>query len=534
MIIRTLLLLIISFIITGCTNEQSDIRLLNIEQCASNAPKEAWDSLGAINSDILSKKDKHYYDFLTVKVADKAYITHSSDSLILKVIDFESKHQDLGRYPEALYYGGRVYSDLGDYPTALQFFHLSLNSLENHKNLELKSRVLSQTGRLLTSMSLYEEAIPYIKEALEIEQEDTIKFIHDLLLLGGTYLRSGSYSSAECNFRKAYYLSDGFSNQLFAKSKMYLAAVKYRTGQLDSAIYFIKDTPYKVNPLIRNSALGYASTIYLDAGALDSAYIYANKLIHSPNEDHKEIGYQVILSPELRNYIQADSLNNYICNYRTLLEEYYDDNMAQLTINQQAFYNYQLHVKRLSLAEDSNKFLIKLIIGFSFILFSSSLIILYLKNRNKSNIIKLQNALYNIDRLEKSLQSQENHPTKAACHEELDYRINQPKTIAELRERLKNRLLYLYNNSPHQNILSPKILQSEPYNKLQTLISKGAELKENSKLWEDLESIILDVSPNFKSNLQLLVGGTLTSYDLHTCILIKCGIAPTQMCHCIS
>ena len=61
-----------------------------------------------------------------MKIADKNYVTHTSDSLILRVIDHEESHKGDGRYAEALYYGGRVYSDLGDYPTSLKYFQQSL------------------------------------------------------------------------------------------------------------------------------------------------------------------------------------------------------------------------------------------------------------------------------------------------------------------------------------------------------------------------------------------------------------------------
>ena len=112
--IRILQSLIICMIFSCCNNSNYDSSLARLENLSSISPSEALDSLYAIDYDKLSASDKHYHDFLSVKIADKAYMTHTSDSLILKVIDFESNHRSNGRYAEALYYGGRVYSDLGD------------------------------------------------------------------------------------------------------------------------------------------------------------------------------------------------------------------------------------------------------------------------------------------------------------------------------------------------------------------------------------------------------------------------------------
>lgn len=77
-----------------------DNRLSHIEELSCTSPQEALDSMRAINPEMLSDDDKQYYDFLTVKTADKAFINHTSDSLILRVIDNEKSHTSRGRYPK--------------------------------------------------------------------------------------------------------------------------------------------------------------------------------------------------------------------------------------------------------------------------------------------------------------------------------------------------------------------------------------------------------------------------------------------------
>lgn len=531
---RALILLILLLTFTCCKDKPSDLRLSRVESLSSKSPKEALDSLGAINYDLLSDADKHYYDFLSVKVADKAYITHSTDSLILNVIDFESKHQSNGRYPEALYYGGRVYSDLGDYPTSLYFFQKA-NDEVSPESTDLKCRILSQTGRLLTSLRLYEQAIPYITSTLEIENslQDSIGMTHDLILLGGTYLRNSNYEQALKCFNQAVKISSQYPS-LKAKSIMYLAATKYKIGQIDSALLLIRGTPAEVSPMARRSALGYASNIYLKAGILDTAYMYAKELI-SDKKEHIAIGYQVLLSQELRKYIHPDSLNQYIYDYRDILETYYDENMSQLAINQQALFNYQTHERHRIKAEKSNQILRACIIGFVFIILLLGVIALSLKNRNKNNIIKLHKALENINQLEHSLELTQEKTTKP---DDLDIDITISKqesdneTIQNLRNRLRLKLHKIYNEHLENKksiSISSSIIESEAYEHLQDFISRKAELKENNRLWKELEEIVLKCSPNFKKHLQLLVGGKLTSYDLHTAILIKCGISLSQM-----
>ena len=122
---------------------------------------------------------------------------------------------------------------------------------------------------------------------------------------------------------------------------------------------------------------------------MDSAYFYSRELIHSPDSMHRQIGYQVILSPELRKFINTDTLDQYICEYRDLLETFYDENKNQLAINQQNLYNYQLHEREKAEAEEYNKTLWKWITGLAFASIIMVLVILFLKNRDKNHIIEL-------------------------------------------------------------------------------------------------------------------------------------------------
>ena len=68
-----------------------------------------------------SEATRMYYRLLCVKAADKAYMVHTSDSLIRPVIAYYEEHRDRRHLPEAYYYGGRVYRDLGDAPQALDY-----------------------------------------------------------------------------------------------------------------------------------------------------------------------------------------------------------------------------------------------------------------------------------------------------------------------------------------------------------------------------------------------------------------------------
>lgn len=504
----------------GCGPRQHDQRLANVEATISKSPKEALALLDSIDITTLSEADRYYYDFLSVKAGDKAYIEHASDTTILKVIDYYADKDD-ALYVEALYYGGRVYSDMGDTPTALQYFHEALDNFSDESpDLDLKANILSQTGRLLTSINLFDEAVPYIEEAIAIgeQRRDTLNMVYDIQLLGGTYRRAREFNRAELLLSKALDLSSNLPPSIKAKSRMALAEIKFQQGANDSALELIRSSIDCVSPMARNNALAYATKIYFENGILDTAYIYANQLLDLESPLNKGTAYQALLSSKLRNFIPLDTIHQYISEYREFLENYYDSNKMQLAINKQNYYNYQLHERERKKAETFNRKLIKWIFGISFLCILLAVIILYYKNKAKKTLLHLHGALNNIDRLNENI-SVGNHDLKST------YNIENEQ---ELREKLKNKLLSIYNENVDVP-LSKTILESEVYNKLLELIKDERMISYDDIIWQELEETVIKSSPDFKYNLHLLIQSHMTTIDFHTALLIKCHIQPSQM-----
>lgn len=524
----------------GCSHRKNE-RLARISDTISDNPALAIWCLDSMRPETLTDADRHFYDFLWVKANDKAYVKHHSDSLILDVIDYYSSRKSDPLYPEALYYGGRVNSDLGDYPTALQYYHKAIDVVEERgTKASFVHSLYSQTGRLLESMRLYEEAIPYIESALQDTRalHDTINTIHNLHLLGMTNVNSKDYAKANRYLNEALTLSSSLSDtlrrrHLTAKSKIYMVITYYKTGELDTAVSLIRDLPYKVKPIARNTALAQAATVYLQAGMLDSAYKAAYELIHNQDMQNKKRGYHVILNPKLLRFSSCDSIAKYATDYAALLDKDFDSNNKTLTLMQRSSYNYDLHEIKREQAETSNR---RLWLGISvavIVMLCLAILVLWLKYRNKRAMVKLQEAIIKISELEESLNAHGNTERRLSrdTASATDESPNLPdmETIEGLKHNLKERLLSLYTHNTDEEVISASILESDAYAKLHKIVLSGATIKDNDPIWHELEELILSISPQFKSNLQILLNGKLTTNDYHTAMLVKCGVAPTQM-----
>ncbi len=518
---RAILLFILTFLVVGCSNQKSDEQLAQVNELAAVAPHDAFDSLKAINRELLSEPDRHFYDFLLVKVSDKAYITHTSDSIILDVISYESAHKKNGRYIESLYYGGRVYSDLGDYPTALRYFQEALSLLPPKSDIHLQGNILSQIGRLLNKLRLYDEAIPYIEKTIHIDSIENNKFnlAYDNQLIGSIYLHDKKPDIAEPYFRKALELASTLSAEDRAHMSMYLAACKFESNKLDSALSLIRGIPDAVAPIYRNISLAYASDIYLKSGISDTAYRYAFELAHSSGHDNRKSGYANLLSPELISLSSPDSILKYIADYKNILEQYYDEHEAQQALIQNSLYNYQIHERERFKAEKSRKnVIIGCCISLLFILLLAILFLIY-RIKAKQTIIKLHETIARLDSLKQMMADSKQQPQNIRAIS------SDPQS---LRAQLKQQIAQL--DLSNQNEYIPyDIIDSDCYRSLKKFIDDKKFLPDANPLWDDLYNLITGNNPDFPNKLHQLFGGKLKRHELQTIILIRCGVTPTQM-----
>ncbi|MDE5876548.1 MAG: hypothetical protein K2H47_03520, partial [Muribaculaceae bacterium] len=447
----------------GCgRGVRHDIRLTAIERLSEEhsdtAAATAVSRLELIDRSALSGSDRRYYDFLRVKTADKAYITHTSDSLILSVIDYAASHRRELSYPEALYYGGRVYSDLGDYPTALRYFQQALDEMpesDDRKFLNLKGTVLSQTGRLLNTLRLYDEAISYIEKSLFTDSvmNDSVGLMYNTELLGAVYIGAENYDTAEIKLKQSFHIAEELSHDFRFVLLAQLAEIKYHQGFVDSALILLRPALKHIHKADSSYVLSCAAKIYHQAGILDTAFIYARELIWNKHFYNRAMGYEIITSPELIKFIPADSLPIYLSGHRSVMVNSLKKNESQQALIQNSRYNYQLHERERVKAESSRDrlrlWLVVIVLSVLLVISLLVGVIIYQKARNRKSLLRLHDALDRISLLRYSLDSKEiclEAPVSDSQTPEIK-RIDSPLSETEqlriLKERLRKELMSL-------------------------------------------------------------------------------------------
>lgn len=518
------IVLLVLSILTGCSSEP-DPRLERIDRLSQKDPGLARAALDSIDRETLAAPDRHFHELLDIKIDDKNYVRHTSDSLILDVLDYYSSHKGSPRYPEALYYAGRVYSDKGDSRTALKYYHAVMDLVrDNDSDISLRILTLSQAAWLLSKIRLYDEAIPYLEEAISLEKagKDTVRLSNDLLILGGIYLNQENFDLAEKNYQLAKSFSTGKDVGQELMADVSLAALHHTKGNTGEALRIIRSVLGKDSIPDRNFVFSWAAKIYEECGLLDSAYMYADRLVHSGPPDQKRSGFELLLSDRMLKIVPADSLLPYIHAYRDVLENFYESHSAELAVEQQATYNYNIHLRERENAENAMErwksyFYIAVLTGTLV-----GIIFLWKDNKNKRRIIRLQKANADMDALLRNLQT-----GKSAAEVLSDSPM--PQTNEELREILKSKVRHLLKAGTNNTGIPASILYSEAYKSILEMLDDNKIIKEDSEIWKALESVVLNESPNFRKNLSLLVGREVSRMELNIALLIKCGFTPMKI-----
>lgn len=547
------LLALIGLLVTffgGCRRVPLSPRLTDINTLSETAPLAALDSLNAINPDTLSDRDRNYYDFLVVKCERRAFLPIESDSLILKVIDYASQHKQDGYYPEALYTGGLVYAALGDQPTALQYYHKAADEVpDDTLHLRLRSKINSQTGRLLAQLHINEEAQKTILRTIEIDmlRKDTLNWIYDCHLVAALYQREEMYEEADSVLNVAMNIGGNFEGHPMAVTRTYLAVSQAHNGDMSSARSSIRIALREIKPHLRNTALTHAARIYMEAGQPDTAYMYARELINSAFDENKVCGYQILLSPELRHLLSPDSINHYFDEYASLMNGYYDANSNALSLQQQASYNYYIHFRKRAEAETLSYKRGMWLALTGLLLFIAIFVAFYLRYRNKRNLLRLHEALNVIDRLSHEISEESNGGISE--REKVTINVSTLNSIPpekpqqklsstlsqeqELRGILQKKIRDLIKDGsiPYPD---KRITDSSIYSIFAASEKTQNPITETSDHWEELNQVVLTVSPDFRRNLEILMSGKLRQHLYHTALLIKCGFSSSAIGRIVS
>lgn len=175
-------------------------RLISVQNEGDTCPYNAlerYDSLGAIfehENEYLRSK----YALLGVRLRDKAFITHTNDSVINLLYDYFINDGNSCEKQEVCYYMGSVYRDLHDTPRAVKYFLEAIQVAETEANIDSAILVASysQLSNIYIKIFNYDEALIASIKALHIAESAGIETERDFANVASCYSKLNDIEGA--------------------------------------------------------------------------------------------------------------------------------------------------------------------------------------------------------------------------------------------------------------------------------------------------------------------------------------------------
>lgn len=540
---RFILLTCLLLCFCACGRKPYPQSLIVADSLANVQPDSAIALLNTMKDSMRAESEstQMYYQLLCIKANDKAYIRHTSDSLILSVLHYYIKKDDERHLPEAYYYAGRVYRDLGDAPQALAYFAKAIEASPKDANQRLKSKIYSQMGTLFLYQKTYDEALKMFKEAqkCDIALKDSIGMIFNLKDIADAYRCIDKNDSSLYYFRKAYDLANIHKDyELMALVQSQIASLYTELGKYDLAQQALQPSLKNIDIPSKSGIYSIASKLYRQTGRIDSAIHYYKELlqcgtIYAKQSAHKSLAQIAIdhNSPQeallhLRQYIQCTDSIHKITDTETIRR-----------LN--SLYNYQLRekVNKQLMAENEQKQNFIIIISL-ISLFALVLLFAYLQYARRKNL-QLKIQLEKLEQLKdeqyrKSNRFIEENKRKIKELEQKIQEGSQANNVlkAQLEEQIEMTLcankqaeIELTRRKQAGTVLFESIIYKYIQEQLNTTkVSKKLLSNDN---WKELEETINATYKGFTENLRKLC--ELNDHEYHVCLLIKIHKSPIEI-----
>ena len=299
---RFLLWIILPVLLASCSPGRYPASLLTADSLSSVRPDSALCLLARLAVDTADAPLSHrmYYRLLCIKAADKAYLPHTSDSLIRPVLHYYIEGGDPRLLPEAYYYAGRVYRDLGNDLQALSCFQKALEAIRQNgdTDVHLKSKIYSQRATLYAYRKMYREALAMYQEVLKISTSacDSVSMLFALRDIANMHRELHRPDSVLPYFKQAKQIADLLQRtDLSHMMQSQLASAYLEVQAFDLARAALVEALQLVERPNQSAVYSIAAHFYKAIGITDSANYYNRKLLEIGTIYAKEKAYRELI-----------------------------------------------------------------------------------------------------------------------------------------------------------------------------------------------------------------------------------------------
>lgn len=212
-LIATFAVLALAIALSSCeTSTRYPAQLSLADSLMYAQPDSALAILTAYKDSVKTAPDatRMYFDLLLTTARDKNYLTHTSDSTVLRLVSYYEKHGPQTLLSRAYYIAGRVYDDLQNAPTALKYYQKSIDTTPKDSDYRQLALVYEQIGGVYMEQNLHKESISAYKKAYVYALKGNEKLYLPFVLrdLARAYVMLDNVDSTLYYYEKAFAMGD--------------------------------------------------------------------------------------------------------------------------------------------------------------------------------------------------------------------------------------------------------------------------------------------------------------------------------------
>lgn len=484
----TLLLLIsMPLFFFSCSGDRAtDALLSEAESVIDSLPHKAYDILLETDSIAdFNRAQRARWNLLITRAMDKAYMEHTTDSLIRETVAYFEKREVPQELMLSYYTMGRVSHELGDVPMAQKYYLKALEPALTLRDSSYLTRINHHLGFNYILQDLPEEALPYLKAferyATDLNDREDIRSANRDI--GRAYSLLDQPDSALLYYRKAltYFPKNKRVDLLNEIIPLYLNQAHY-----DSAFIYIQEIGELPAGSLSTQSNLVIGQYFAQTDQPDSARHYLMKCLDAENL-HTQAAACFHLYQIARDMKDWENYLLYHTKYETLRDSIMKNAHTETLLQLNALYNFEKKEAELAREELAHLKTKQLITWIAIIAIATLLLLVYYFCQSRKN--------------KKELREQRSR-WKLLKEEQEKERLNR-----ENLEKLKE----LRNSAIYQRF-------KEPGNKTITFDDKKNLMIEVDKVYPGFNGKLYNLYPQ------------IDYHELLICYMIRCDIPIKSIC----
>ena len=491
------------------------------------------DSAAVVNC---SENTRMMYAMLKTQADDKLYITHKSDSVIRKIVEYFAEYGNARQQAQAWYLLGRVSYDLHSRGTALSAFAKALDIKEEEDSTVCCYKSLSATwmGEMYEEKNMHKYALINREKAKEYAEKtgNIIYKIYAWRDFGRSYSNLGQNKTAMAYYQKAVnwakitkfpYLYNMVSEEL--------AYIYIREGMTEQARQALSTPLVEGSPSDIMARKNIWAAYYESVGEYDSAVeAYKEAVANAPLDAKVNIIHAI-------SSLQAKTGNNNEALKYALLAKTYSDTMKQVEIKEykdlvrNVEEKLEIQQKNYKLARDRKNLLILVLFILFVVILSGGLLFNIQTKRKKARIEQSRRIKQYWTKREEESQDRiiKNEEHIRLLEHELSTSSENISEITRQMKEMEKALLETNNRNLKLKQIQKSIMESELKKSDIYLRFHDIHYMPSLHDFAKLEDALNRAYDGFVIRLKNLYP-SISIDEIHVCCMVKINLSSKEMC----